>query len=251
MGLGKRAKKQIPLRDALLKAMEVAGKSVEAAKYLVERFTKILKDAGVLDQCQDMLDKVKDFAKYTEFKLLPSTQPWTGQPGEGSSFKNMQDNIAKDAVSQFKNISAQFKFDFAMDNQAHFLRGFSSGGNPLDANSVKAMDNLFNAWLAENNMISKDGVLYQCDENGNKGKVANAAQVKELIGDAEKGFASYLDKKGIHLSSEQHEYPTQTRVEKQEAIKATIRDNKSLENVAVDADADMEPEAPSQGVSTR
>ena len=234
--------KSLPLKQALLDAMSVAGNSIEAAQYLVTRVKKILTDAKLLEKSQDFMQKIEDFAKYTTFKLLSQAQSWSGQQTETVGFKNMQGNMAVDALKKLDSLSGDIakviKFDFAIDNNANIVRGFSAQGKPLDANAVASLDILFNAWLAEHNIISKNGTLFQAnpdgeiqvDANGKEIK-ANSNLVKQLI--AEKSFSDYAAKKGVKLVSEEHPFPSaqhdkQTQKAAHDAIEAVSSDEETM-----------------------
>jgi len=88
----------------------------------------------------------------------------------------------------------------------------------LDTNTVAALDELFNAWLALNGVISRDGALYQVDP---KGKVLLDAQGKELrvvpeqfrllINDPTQGFNAFVARKGIKVTPIQRDFPDQSR----------------------------------------
>lgn len=217
------------LKETLLNAMSVAESSIEAAEYLVTQFKQLLIRAKMLDKCGDILKKVEEFAKYTTFKLRSSAQPWYGQSVESSSFKNMQNNIAMDAVKNLGELGIEAKdviFDFAVnDHTSEFLRGCS-----VDEKALTTFDKLFNAWLAEKNLISVGSTLYEITADGQikldgQGKQvkANPAQVKQLINDPEQGFAKYMEGKGIKITCREQGYPTvQKGVQVQQAVREAI-----------------------------
>ncbi len=225
--------KKLPsnLKEILLDAMRVAETSIEAADYLATQFKQILTDAKMLDEYGDILQKVEDFAKYTKFKLLASSQPWLGQPPEASDFKNMQANMAMDAVKDLESLSVgtekEVTFDFAINNEtSEFLRGCSVQGKALEA-----FDKLFNSWLAEKNLVSQGSTLHEATANGQikrdaQGKPvkANPDEVRKLINDPDQGFAKYMETKGIKVTSHEQEFPTvQKGAQVQQAVKEAIK----------------------------
>ena len=229
-----KAKTVLPVKEALLDAMSVAETSVEAAEYLATQFKEVLTKAKMLDKYADILQKVEDFAQYTKFKLLSNSQPWAGQTFSSTDFNNMQANIAIDAAKNLENMHIGTEnnvvFDFAINNQSEFLRGYSTEGKALNNKSVESMDKLFSAWLAENNLISKDSSLYKSDKNGKivseegQNIKANAEEVKALISDPEKGFEKYLSSKGIQVTTQQQQYPSaQQQLEAEKALKDAIQ----------------------------
>jgi hypothetical protein len=209
-----KAKIEPPTKKALMDALDSAGSSVQGAEYLATQFKKILIAAKKLEEFGDVLQKVEDFVKYTKFKLLSSSQPWLGQSVATSGFQNMQANMASEAINDLKNMNIgpekEVGFHFAISDKSEFLRGYTSEGKALDAKSVESLDKLYNAWLAKNDIVSKDGILYQANKNGDIIKEANPSDVKNLIDHSEDGLAKYLDKEaGIKLTSHSQKYPTQ------------------------------------------
>lgn len=210
----------VPQTEQILKAMDVGETSTEAADYLVERFTKILAKAKMLDSCQDIVKKVEDYAKFVHFKLTSAAQPWSGVSNQSSDFKNMQENLAVDAVQNLKDsIKGLLSMDIAISRDAELLRGYSAGGKEMDAIQVEAMDKLFNSWLADKNIISQDSMLYEVDEQGeikldDRGEKVkpDPQELKALMNDSDKGFASYLKSKDkdVAITIQQHEYPSAT-----------------------------------------
>ena len=229
-----KAKKALPakLKEALLDAMSVAETTIDGADYLATQFKQLLTEANALDDFEDIMKKVEDFAKYTKFKLLSSSQPWLGQMAEDSPFKNMQANLAIDAAKDLGrlNIGVQEEvtFDFAInENNSEFRRGTSAQEHA----AVEALDTTFNAWLAEHNVKSVGSTLYETtptgkvkqDAQGKQIKV-NPEEMKNLITDPEKGFAKYMEAKGIKVVCREQEFPTPEKgIEAQRAIKEAIK----------------------------
>jgi hypothetical protein len=232
------ATQSIPQKEALLGAMDVAGNSVEGAKYLVTRFEEVLIKAKVLDQSKELMRSVDDFAKYTEYKLVSHAQPWSGQSAIQSGFQNFHDNLAQDAAKNLDRLSGKERkritFAFAIDENAQFLRGFFAEGKALEANEVQSLDILFNAWLANQGIVSKGGALYEADQKGQI-KTDNAGQpikadsnliIKELI--TNKSFEAYVKKQGINITSEEHSYPNaQQDKQKHQGEAAAMENNES------------------------
>jgi hypothetical protein len=233
---------KLPLKNELLAAMKVAENDIEAANYLVQRFKEILTEAKMLDKSKDVLEKVEDYAKYVQFKLLSKSQPWSGEAGDKSNFANMQSNIADDAATKLKgaiengDVNGNIKLDIALNDMAQLLRGYSADGKALDSKTVDLLDKLFNSWLAENEVVSKGSTLHECDENGQvkeqdpAEKQKMVEKIKELITNNQEGFAKYLKDKGIPITIQQHKYPeARSEAEKEQDVKAAIEagtDNK-------------------------
>lgn len=243
------------LKQLLLKAMVVAETSPEGAKYLDKKFKNLISNAHMENEYKDIIQKVEDFAKYTIFKLESSTNPWIGQVRPSSDFKNMQAQIAADEVQRFNAIhegtEPHVTFDYAISDQSQFLRGYSSNGETLDAKSADSMDKLFNAYLAENYIVSEGSTFYEATDQGKikhdaQGKpiIANSEKLTNLINDPDKGFAKYMGSKGINVISQKQQYPSVEKVEQAKAaVTAAIAE-------APDAAFSEEAPAPSDTQST-
>ena len=78
-----------------------------------------------------------------------------------------------------------------MSDSAEFIRGYSNeDGKLLEDDELEAMDTLFNAWLAENKMISQGGVIYAGTA---KGEIERDKKGHSIIAPAEK-LRTLLDK---------------------------------------------------------
>lgn len=210
--------KTLPTKQAIQSAMEVARSSMDGANYLATQFEETIKAAKVWEQSQDMMSAVNDFAEKISLLFTSrSSEAWSGQPVDSSRFKNMQTHIADDVMPQLDELSStgkKLRMDVAINDEAQFVRGYAVDGEAMDNQSIEVFDASFNAWLAENNLISKGSILYEIDQSGqikrdaqgNELKV-NVAKMKELMDDPQKGFAAYLNRKGIEMSILQQEYP--------------------------------------------
>lgn len=249
--------KLLPLKDELIKAMKVAEHSAEAAEYLGDRFTDILVANKMEEQCKEMLAQVKDFVQYVKFKEAATAQPWSGEVASSTDFQNMQANIATDTSNKLQGIIAatdNLKLDLAINDNAELLRGYSGNGEAMDPETVVALDKLFNAWLAQQNLVTKNSTIYEVNDQGEiktdaKGNArkANPERVKALIADRQQGLVSYLAKKGITMVAQQHPYPTpQVEQQKQEAVQAAVQ---AVQEQTAPSES-IEPESPQTGIGS-
>jgi hypothetical protein len=209
---------QLPNKEEILSAMEVSSLSVESARYLETRLTTIITEAKLLEPWSEVLEEVSNFAHYTE-KLLYPGQPWfrQGRDADDPDFRKWHDIVANDAADKLKaswqgidpNTIENVVIDFAISDEAQFLRGYSSGaGHDLDPDVVARYDALFIAYLEKENIESQDGVLYEStvDRHGNRVKV-DPDKTRALIQNTEEGFKKYLDAKGLYVDIRQQQYP--------------------------------------------
>jgi hypothetical protein len=218
-------------KEPILNAMEVAGSSVEGSKYLATQHEKLYDDPIM----QGMLNR---FSKNTQHKLETFSQSWNGESFDSTGYMNMYANIAVEAAQNLENMGIGTDqgvvLDIAVNSDAEFLRGYSTGGKQLDTPSTASMDELFSAWLISNNLTSQDSIFYESDKNGKiieedgQNIRANPDKAKGLISDSEKGFDKYLSSKGINLTIQQHQYPSvehqaQAKAQTETKVKDAVR----------------------------
>lgn len=202
-----------PDSDALSKCMAVAN-TPEAADYLLTRVKQIFSTAKNLGESvvQNVMDTINDFVNYVKLANQAGNE-WVGKPPR-SGFQNYQEGLAAIAaqIMQGKNV----ELDYAISDDSQYLRGYTTDGAPMDADSSKAMDNYFNAWLAMNHLFSKGGVIYESTSDGQikmEGENpvrANADDFRQLIQDPKRGFGQYMSKtnKSVQLSMYPQEFQT-------------------------------------------
>ncbi len=203
-----------PGADAIKKCSEFS----ESVDYLLERLVKKLKSVGLLDGAQDLVTKIKELAQVVHQLDSLRGNPHDGDPAcFRTPFQNLQIKLAKEAQEKITNqILDQMKMDYALSNTTEFLRGYSVGGKPLDPQLLDSCDKLFNAWLAEHGLLSKQGQIYEVMDNGeiktdDKGEPikADATKVRALLKDPVNSFEAYLGQRAVKLSSQEHPYPTE------------------------------------------
>lgn len=204
----------LPKSDSIYKCMEVAT-TAEAATYFHKQFEQKLSDSGLKEQSASLLTDVKKFVDLIALSSFSGEKAWSGQIQIESRFQRYQEHLAKEAVSQVE--VDDITFDYAISDESEFIRGYSSNGQPLETDKNNAMDKLFNAWLVDNNMLCKSGVVYEATDKGeikqdnhNQPVKADAKQLKTLIQDSNKGFEKYLQKKNdaLDLTLREQTYPT-------------------------------------------
>lgn len=197
----------VVLPPAVLEAlMETAAGSIEAAQYFVSRYKENLgKTASPF-----LVEKLDEWEKLVSAGLRESETQWSGEYVKrntlGTSLMNLSEDAIKNAnVTEIENMH----MDFAISQQAQLVRAYSTNNEPLGEKALEAMDLSFTAWLAEQNMLVEDGVLYAVDKNG-KNQPVDPQQAEKLIQHENQGFRAYVKKKGIELDIEQQEYPAQS-----------------------------------------
>lgn len=221
MGLTSRStEKTLPGKDALVKCKEVAARTVEAAVYLQKQFVNLLTSAGKVDAARPAIDNINEFVDLVMMQQESRNDYWSGKAGPLSDFQNLQQNMAEKAAQiAATQVEGDIKIDFAINNKAQFVRGYSTHGENVDAETTKSLDKLLNAYLAEHNLISKGSVIYEGDEKGqirrdSKGQpmLADVQKAKQVLSDSAKGFEHFLQQSGksVKVNTEQHDYPKGT-----------------------------------------
>jgi hypothetical protein len=90
--------------------------------------------------------------------------------------------------------------------------------SPLDKETQDALDTLFNVWLAEHGMMTKDGVIYAATKDGHikQDKTGQWVRVnpdvlRRSIRSQQDGFAQYVQKHApsIRITLRENPFPEQ------------------------------------------
>lgn len=217
----------LPSAERLIQCMQLAT-TAEASTYLYQQATKIfakMRDQAPVQQVIDNLKLQADTATLVEENKDAGI--WSGKP-RAPDFAVLQSGLSSKAAAVITEMmgsrTTNVTFDYAVGAAAQFLRGYSKDGLPLPDEVVAELDTLFSSWLSENNMISKGGVIYQADENGQikkdaKGNpaVVDVDKLRERISNNADGFERYVEKnsKTIQLKAQEQAYP---EAEKKEEV---------------------------------
>jgi hypothetical protein len=188
----------IPSSASLKKCMEIIT-NPDAAKAFVDKLCSQLDKAKLRGKFESLIEDIKAFAAAVG-KGNPSGDAWSGrEPLQTSVFNNYQDAIATSSADIFAN--QDIRFDFAISDEAEILRGYSIDGKVIEPEEAKELDKLYNAWLAEKGILTKDGVLYEATSKGEikqekgKNKRISEEKIRGLISDTKSKFADYVRSK--------------------------------------------------------
>lgn len=207
----------LPSAAAITKCMQLST-TAEAAAYLRDQaepmFAKFISQPAV----KEVMDVITLHADNMSMAQQDS-DVWAGKPTT-SSFETLQQGLAERAATQIDAFMEQkatpVVFDFAVNNAAQFLRGYSSEGEAVEPAVAEMMDELFNSWLAENKMISKGGVIYEVTEDGQVKKDAkgndinaDAEKLRERISSPTDGFERFVARKSeaLRVTAREQAYP--------------------------------------------
>ncbi|MBI2785940.1 MAG: hypothetical protein HYX60_06405 [Legionella longbeachae] len=244
----------LPAQTELLKAMQTSDTS-EGAQYLSARIHQLVESSKhlnrpeIIETAKKVVAAVDEYAQFVEFRHASRSQLWSGQAPEVSSFKNMQMGIAEQALSKIG--SKDVRFDFAISQDGHFVRGYASPDKdapPMEPTEVQSLDRLFNAWLAEDYQIAtENGYFYKTDSEGNllKNQKMSMAEVDEIMANSAKEFKDYLHEKGgIELTGKQREYPGEQRLDELRRAAANKAAERVKETMKMDTAEKPQSEVP-------
>ena len=227
----------------------------ESAEYLLQRLIEKLKSVALLEPAGDLVQKVREYVDIVQKQRSLKGDAWSADPAcERSTFQNLQVNLATQARGLLtESITEPLKMDYAVSDSAQFLRGYSVKGKPLDPGLIDACDKLFNAWLAEHHLLSKQGQIYEITENGEIQKdengelmSADSAKVKTLFTDSKRSFQAYLanSKNAIQLTAQVHPYPEEKPVVKPEVKAPKVAEVEAPKPKVEAQDQGIKPEEP-------
>lgn len=213
----------LPNQEALSKCKEVAT-TPEGACYFAEQFEKRLDKAGKVSMEQAAIANIRQFSEMISMQREMKSNCWEGEMVSGTDFHNLQQNVAvKSAEFLNSRVEGNIRMDFALNDKAQLLRGYSVNGKLMEEESTHSLDNLFNAWLASQNLMSKGSVIYAVDDKGkilrdDKGVpiVVNTDRLNtKILSEGEDGFTHFLQKhsKQLQLTLKQRSYPAATKPE--------------------------------------
>lgn len=216
-------KASLPSPESLNKAVEVASNQLETLQYLAANLYTSLEKSGLVKECAQLIDEVGKLVANAQFNADNQVNAWLGNvkkvlaANSISDFASFHNFLASMSASELKQ-QAVF-LDCALSDSSEFIRGYSNEtGDVLEGDELQAMDTLFNAWLAENDMLSKGGVIYQATAHGDiaqdkKGNalIVPAEKLRTLL-DKTTEFADFVQKnnKGVQVAVRVHPYDTPT-----------------------------------------
>lgn len=185
----------LPSPESLNKAVAVASNQLETLQYLATNLYKSLEKSRLVKDCEQLINEVDKLVANAQFNEDNQVNAWLGNVKKVLAANNISDFASFHhflaSLSAAKLDQQSVVLDCAVSDASEFIRGYSNEeGNALDGDELQAMDTLFNAWLADNGMLSKGGVIYQATASGD---IAQDKKGNELLVPAEK-LRTLLDK---------------------------------------------------------
>lgn len=208
----------LPAPNTMNNAIRIST-TVEAASFLVDKFqtkyAQFLRQGNQSAQefeanSREHLDKA---SRYEAALHKATEEAWKGHVTEGleEKFSAILRGLPAAAVTASAEFMASRKvrIDFAMSDEAEFLRGYSVDNQSPNNDEIATLDELFNAWLMSQNLSNQEGVIYLTNESGERILDKNEQYKRILINDFRKkfldsqsGFASFLKQKGQYQQAE-------------------------------------------------
>lgn len=252
---------QMPDSDQLGRTMEVATRE-EVANYALQQYEKKIgklpkKDRETYD---NVLKAMHDWADTIRNRDRRAYSPWSGGTAP-TDLENYHNNSAQDAIAKLnrdENLGA-IKMDYALTSILAYLRGYNEGA--LSEAQAKNMDDIFNCFLVTQDpdyrvVSSKDGFLYQADDNGDivmrdgQPQKADRERVLKMIEDPEKGFVAFIEKIGLTKPLEMNRAEVEVEVAPAPvAATSEVAAPQEVEAVQTVEEKPVEPEGPASSSS--
>lgn len=251
---GSQVGEHVPDSAAVKKCFEFANP--DAANYLLNQLTEKLDSLNLLGKSKELVEHVKEFVANVELQYASNNKPWTGEGEIKNLLQLFQENLAAKAIKKLQDQDlGAIKMNYAVDD-GHLLRSYSNNNQSLDGDNVKNLDKAFNAWLLEHNLLSQKGIIIEADDLGNARIDANdqtvkatAEKISHLMNDPKEGFAHYLQKNEVQLTTEQQPYPEQAVLAKSSSAKTEQPERREVStNPEVEPQRD-EPQASNTGMA--
>ena len=165
-----------------------------------------------------------------------------------SDFENYQKNLCNIGLQVLlKNITGEIKIDFAVSDSSEMIRRFQVGKEDFSPESAAAMDKVLNYLLANKNMVSKNGVIYEAvdgkvKEVAGKPVIATEAKVVQVM---LVDLPNFLKDNNLQTTSQKHQFRAQAPDVAVKPMPEPVKPAAPAPAPSIDA-----PEAPSTGVGS-
>lgn len=197
----------------------VCGSSPSALSYAYEILSKVLnnvKKQFPLGVVENTLEAFGNHVNNINLAVVDRSSSWDGiSPENTSLLKRFQAFQLEQTIDTLKGIE-NFNLDFAIDDEkGHFIRAITVNGADADKKTTEGFDQLLSASLVQNQMIVKDGIVWQLDQNDeiltdNQGNPIHAdpESIRRVLLDPRNQFQKYCAGKGLKFTVVEHPFPT-------------------------------------------
>ena len=205
------AKPDLPTSRQLERCMETIT-TVKAANYFENKVENIFLQSGLKEETKAAGQAVKYFVNQVHLQANRQT-PWFENTEIKTDFQVLQKNLGQQAEEiLIGELDGPIQFDFALGDEAAFLRAFSHAGEQItDPRLLDLLDKLLNSHLAEQGLISKNSEIFEVNEHGRivSDKAGNPqhASNDKLKPILSQSFVASMQEKGLTFIAAAHEYP--------------------------------------------
>ena len=207
------AASDLPLLEAIQKALQTTTNDFLAVAYLDQRISEIKTKTPDIAQAAEIIQDQKKFL--SQVSQLPNTI-WDGSQ-KSISIKNVNasdynQQLAALALqkAQQQAVLSTMHMVYQVDDQSHFLRGYTDQkGQLVEANAqTEAADQVLQAWLVQADYICQAGCIYSTKDNA-KTKADMRVFVQQFE-DPTNGFSTYAKhfETPIQIDLKQQKAPT-------------------------------------------
>lgn len=246
------AHETMPNGAALLMCHEISS-TPEIADYYVDKLERKCDKAGLREIAGPVIALAREH-RDNVYAQRDRENPYLPQDKSGdnsekrvlSDFENFQRNLCKIGIAHLvQNIKGDIKINFAVSDMSEMVRLFLENGQKMGPKEMAALDKVLNYLLANENMVSKNGVIYE-SVDGKIREVAGKPVIadKERVAKAIEKLPEFLKDNNLQASIQRQKFPEKTI----EAAKPIPGPQKPIPPVA--PNVEVTPESPSTGVSS-
>lgn len=208
------------LPDSFSKMLPVAS-TPEGIEYAQRKVLRYLEVHKLLDNAQDLIVLLEQRQKHVNY-LSMASKAWSGDLVESSEYKRLHKAIAEEEAKGLRTLDSKasgIEYRFSIDDKACFLRAYNQAKGALSSEEKASLDALFNAWLASNDLVNKDGIISKADDMGKPIEAVEADEFKKYLQNSKSGYAAYLKEKGLELNVVEHTpAPTDSEIAERDRV---------------------------------
>lgn len=186
----------LPTKEAVLSLMKLAELSPEAAQYLEKKFIQLLdKEKQALPELRAA---VREYVINVEAQAQIAANYWRGEPvlslEANRELQQIQPQTPEAGVETPAPVQIAIDVSIAVDENSRLDRHYAFGGEPLNDDARAHLDAYFKAWMAENDIVRQNSMMYKAaeDEGATLQKVP-PDELKAAIEDPDAGLQSFMN----------------------------------------------------------
>ncbi len=208
----------MPPASSLQKCLDVVRGHREGLIYFKQAVEARLDTPSLREEYSGLVNETDQFIQYVSDFEKKQAMSWAGKRPPGISetdFIRFQNYLATASAEQLQHLL--ITLDCAISDASEYIRAFSSDEQVIEGAELEDLDTQFNVMLAEKNMLSQGGVIYQATADGeikldakNNPQKASPAVVREMLSGSDFERSLQKVKPDVKIEIRLHDYPTPT-----------------------------------------